>query len=116
MTAKDAKKAKHPRESLRGGHASPDDSEILDLVVAYARQETIGPLKGAGRWIAWGVVSMSLISIGMVLVALGLLRGVQDLSGDVFDGAWSFVPYVFGTAFASVIVVFAATQVRRPKL
>ena len=92
------------------------DAEIVDMVVAYARQETIEPLRGAGRWILWGVVSMTLVSVGMVLVALGLLRLVQDLSSDVFDGAWSFVPYVVGTVFAMVVVGIALFQVRRPRL
>jgi len=92
------------------------DAEIVDMVVAYARQETIEPLRGAGRWIVWGVVSMALVSIGMVLVALGLLRLVQDLTSDVFDDAWSFVPYVFGTVFAVVVVGVALFQVRRPRL
>lgn len=92
------------------------DAEIVDMVIAYARQETIEPLRGAGRWIVWGVVSMALVSIGMVLVALGLLRLVQDLTSDVFDGAWSFVPYVFGTVFAVVVVGVALFQVRRPRL
>lgn len=92
------------------------DAEIVDLVVAYARQETIEPLRGAGRWILWGVVSMALVSVGMVLVALGLLRLVQDLSSGVFDGPWSFVPYVFGTMFAVVVVGVALFQVRRPRL
>ena len=26
--------------------------EVIDFVKTYARQETVGPLKGAGRWIA----------------------------------------------------------------
>ena len=92
------------------------DAEIVDLVVAYARQETIEPLRGAGRWILWGVVSMAFVSVGMVLVALGLLRLVQDVSSEVFDGAWSFVPYVFGTVFAVLVVAVALFQVRRPRI
>lgn len=92
------------------------DTEIVDLVVAYARQETIEPLRGAGRWIMWGLASMILVSLGTVLVALGLLRLVQDLSSEVFDGGWSFVPYVFGTVFAVVVVGIALFQVRRPRL
>lgn len=93
-----------------------DDVELFDLVVAYARQETVEPLRGAGRWILWGLTSMFFISVGMVLVALGLLRAVQDVLGDTFDGTWSFVPYVIGTAFAVMVVAVAATQVRRAKL
>jgi len=102
--------------ATRGKDDRTRDGEIVDMVVAYARQETIEPLKGAGRWILWGVASMTLVSVGMVLVALGLLRLVQDLSADVFDGGWSFLPYVFGTLFAVIVVVVALTQVRRPKL
>ena len=37
----------------------PDDdptsiSGVVDLVKTYAKQETVGPLKGAGRWLAMG--------------------------------------------------------------
>lgn len=27
-------------------------SDVVDLVKEYAKQETLGPLKGAGRWLA----------------------------------------------------------------
>lgn len=92
------------------------DGELFDLVVAYARQETVEPLRGAGRWVAVGLASMGFISVGMVLVSLGLLRAVQDVGGTAFVGAWSFVPYVFGVIFASVVVVVAISQVKRPRL
>lgn len=87
------------------------------MVVAYARQETIEPLRGAGRWILWGIVSMALLSIGVVLVTLGLLRAIQDFGGNAaFDGAWSFVPYLICTALAATIVGLAAMRIRRPSL
>ncbi len=92
------------------------DGELFDLVVSYARQETIEPLRGVGRWVAFGLISMGLISVGMVLVSLGLLRAVQDIGGTTFDGAWSFVPYIFGVVFASVIVAIAISQIKRPRL
>lgn len=96
--------------------ASAADDELLDLVVAYARQETIEPLRGAGRWILRGLAGMVLVSLGMVLFALGLLRAVQDLAGGTFDGSWSFVPYVVGVVFSAIVVVVALTQIRRPHL
>ncbi len=103
--------------STDGKRTSRDrDRELFDLVVAYARQETVEPLRGAGRWVAVGLVSMALMSVGMVLFALGLLRAVQDIGGTTFDGTWSFVPYVFGVVFASVIVVVAISQIKRPRL
>ena len=96
--------------------SSAREGELFDLVVAYARQETIEPLRGVGKWIVRGLVSMFLVSLGVVLVSLGLLRAVQDLSGSTFDGAWSFVPYVFGVMFSVVIVAVAITQIRKPNL
>lgn len=92
------------------------EGDVVDLVVAYARQETIGPLRGAGRWIAAGVASMSLLSVGLVLVALGILRAVQDLAGSSLDGSWSFVPYLIAAMCAGVIVVIATLQIKRPRL
>lgn len=59
---------------------------------------------------------MVLISLGMVLFSLGLLRAVQDLAGSSLDGSWSFVPYVVGVVFSAVIVVVALAQVRRTSL
>lgn len=102
------------RGDKRADEAS--EGEIFDLVVAYARQETIEPLRGAGRWILWGLASMVLISLGMVLFALGLLRAVQDLAGTTFDGPWSFMPYVIGVVFSAIVVAVALTQVRRTRL
>ena len=92
------------------------DEELFDLVVAYARQETIEPLRGAGRWILWGLTSMVLVSLGMVLFALGLLRAVQDFAGGTLDGSRSFVPYAIGVVFSAVVVIVALSQVRKTRL
>lgn len=59
---------------------------------------------------------MLLISLGMVLFSLGLLRAVQDLAGSSLDGAWSFVPYVVGVVFSALVIVFALSRVRRTSL
>src|SRR5258708_559247 len=47
---------------------------LIDLVRAYAKQETIEPLKGLVRWVAAGVLGSLLLGIGTILVALGALR------------------------------------------
>ena len=41
-----------PTPTRRGEQASV--GEVVEFVKTYARQETVGPLKGAGRWIAFG--------------------------------------------------------------
>lgn len=93
-----------------------EKSDVVDLVVAYAKQETIGPLRGAGRWILWGLVSMVFMSVGMVLLSLGVLRLVQDVAGSGLDGAFSWVPYAIGLVASACVVVFAVTRIRKFQL
>ena len=38
---------------------TPSVNEVVDAVVAYAKDQTIGPLRGAGRWVLWGAVGRS---------------------------------------------------------
>ena len=43
------------------GLSASSHEDVLDLVVSYAKQETIEPLRGALRWILWGLASMAFI-------------------------------------------------------
>ena len=68
--------------------------ELRDLVVAYAKQETIDPLRNLGRFVGFGLGAVTLFCIGTLFLAMSLLRGLQTLTGDVFVGFWSWVPYL----------------------
>lgn len=98
--------------SLAGDGANNRD--IVELVVAYAKQETIGPLRGMGRWIGWGIASMVFISTGIVLVILGALRLLQSVSA--FEGSWSWVPYGACLVLCAAVVGVALAQIRKPHL
>ena len=76
--------------------------ELFQLVVGYAKQETLDPVKSLGRFIGFGMAGALLGSLGAVLLLLGGLRLLQTETGDTFDGNWTFVPYVV------VLVVSAA--------
>ena len=80
--------------------------EILGLVKTYARQETIGPLKGAGRWLAFGIAGALALGFGLSMLLLGLLRLLQNEAPGVFDGNWSWAPY-FITLLVCVAVIGA---------
>lgn len=90
--------------------------DVFDLVKAYARQETLGPLKGAGRWLGYGVAAALCLAGGLVLVALGLLRFIQTQWDTVFDGAWSFVPYLIVLVVVAAVTAFALSRVSRATL
>lgn len=74
------------------------------MVRTYARQQTVDPLRGVGRWVAFGLFGGVLMTIGLVFVGVGALRGLQTLS--VFEGGWSFAPY-FIVLVASGIIISA---------
>ena len=52
-------------------------SELVELVKTYAEQETVGPLRGAGRWLALGTAGAAVLGLGLTLLTLGLLRLLQ---------------------------------------
>jgi hypothetical protein len=68
--------------------------DLFQLVVGYAKQETLDPIKNLGRFVGYGLGGALLGSMGAVLLLLGGLRLLQTETGDAFDGNLTFVPYV----------------------
>lgn len=69
-------------------------AELFQLIRAYFKQETTEPLKALGRVIAYGIAGSLLLGVGVIFVAVGLMRLLQAEADTTFDGNWSFVPYV----------------------
>ncbi|MGC8464015.1 MAG: phage holin family protein [Acidimicrobiales bacterium] len=78
--------------------------DVLSLVVEYAKQETLEPLKGLGRFVVFGVAGSVLGAVGLVVCAVGLLRLLQGETGGTFAGNWSWAPYLL-----CAVVVLVAT-------
>lgn len=105
------------RKQARAGQAESFPSsvqELSQLLIAYARQETIEPIKGLGRYVGFGLAGSFVMGIGLVLLLLGSLRLLQTETGDAFDGNWSFVPYLF-TLVAAGTVAGAALKAKGSK-
>ncbi len=81
--------------------------ELRDMVVNYAKQETVDPLKRLGMWAGFGIAGAMCLAIGAFLVGLGLLRLLQSM--DWSDGNWSWAPYLI--VFALVVALIAACVV-----
>lgn len=91
-------------------------SQVIDLVKDYARQETLGPIKGAGRWLAAGAAGAVLIGTGCVLLVLGALRMVQNEFGKSFRGSWtSLLPYLFAFVASLAVMGIAAWRISKKK-
>lgn len=69
-------------------------SELKELVVRYAKQETIDPLKRLLRTVAFGMLGALLTGVGVVFLAVGVLRALQTEAVSTFQGSLSWVPYL----------------------
>jgi hypothetical protein len=105
------------RSSLASGENNKDESvkdlgtDLARLVVAYAKQETIDPLKSLGRYVVWGLIGAVLLSVGGVLVALAVVRGLQGELRGHLGGDLTWVPYVGGLLFAAAVAALAAARI-----
>ena len=90
-------------------------TELIDLVRAYAKQETIGELRGTGRWLAWGAIGGISVLLGLLFVLIGVLRLLQS---TVFEGlsGLSWAPYFIVLLLTVALVVFSQSRIRKPFL
>ena len=94
-----------------------DIPATVQLLKDYVRQETLGPLKGAGRWIALGIVGALLIGGGTAFLALGALRLIQSEWPDTFAGRWmSLVPYASALMFCFFVAGMALLRINKQPL
>ncbi len=84
--------------------------EVVEFVTTYALQETVGPLKGAGRWIGVGAGAALALGLGLMLLMLGLLRLIQTEWDGIAEGGSSWVPYLI--VFVVTVVLLAVTLMR----
>jgi hypothetical protein len=90
-------------------------AELWDLVRAYALQETVEPIKGLGKYAAYGIFGSIVLSTGLVLLLLGALRALQTMTRDTFEGSWSWAPYLIVLSLATIIgaIVMRGTRKRK---
>lgn len=85
-------------------------NELKDLVVGYAKQETVDPLRSLGRSLGFGIAGSVLIGTGAFLLLLALLRGLQELTffndpTSVDGGTWSWLPYLITATVGMLLAV-----------
>ena len=87
--------------------------EVVEFVKTYATQETVGPLKGAGQWIAYGAAAAIALGIGLSLLLLGLLRLIQSEASDIADGRLSWLPYTIVFGVCLVLIAITVLQINK---
>jgi Putative Actinobacterial Holin-X, holin superfamily III len=87
--------------------------EFVDLVVAYAKQETLGPLRGLGRFIGFGVSGSVFLALGLLILLLAMLRALQTETGSTFRGNLSWAPYLITAAVALAVLGLSAWRITK---
>ncbi len=90
--------------------------DVIDFVKAYATQETLGPLKGAGRWLGFGAAAALSMGLGLMIMLLGLLRLVQTLIDEPGTGWWSLLAYGITLLVSVIVLVFTLLRIRESTL
>ena len=94
----------------RFGAVRESGSDAVHLVIDYARQETLGTLRGLGRFVAFGTAGTLLVTVGAVLVLLAILRALQGETGT-FHGNLSWVPYLIVAVVGLAVAALATWRV-----
>ena len=93
-----AKEAKRKVQNPTG-----DARELVDLVIAYAKQETLEPLKGLGKRAALGLGGAVLLGVGGVFCSVAALRAMQSETEWFEDHNLSYLPYFFAVLILAVL-------------
>ena len=90
-------------------------TELWELATSYAKQETVDPLKGLGRFLAFGIGGAIFLGIGVLLLLLAGLRALQTETSTTFTGNLSWLPYLIVTAGGLVLIALALRRVTTRK-
>ena len=87
-------------------------SELWEMLVSYGKQETVDPLKGLGRFLAFGIPAAILGGAGVILVSLGVVRLLQTHTDDRLSGNWNWVPYGVALILLGVLSAIAVSLIK----
>ena len=81
--------------------------DLAPLVVGYVKQEPLEPVRGLGRFLAFGAAGVVVGGTGLFLLVLGGLRLLQEETGSAFRGHLSFLPYVIALVVCGAVAALA---------
>ncbi len=90
--------------------------DFFELIKAYARQETIEPLRGAGRWALFGIAGSVMLMLGGIALTMAMLRVLQEETGSALTGNLSWVPYLATLGAALVVIVLLVWRIMKRSL
>ena len=91
-------------------------NELKDLVVAYAKQETLDPIKSIGSYIGWALAGALCFGLSIAFFTVALLRMIQTEFPELLNGHGdsSFVPYLIVIVVLAVGAGLVVLKLRKP--
>lgn len=100
------------KSSSDGGKSVPSlGNELVGLVLAYVKQETVDPIKALGRFVAFGVAGALLLAVGGGVLTLAAVRAAQAETGSHLHGNYTWVPYGAGMLLALIGAGWAVSRI-----
>ena len=90
--------------------------ELIEFVRSYVKQEAVDPLRGVGRWIAYGAAGALCLGLGLVIVLIGVLRLVEEEWPRTASGSWSWVAYLITLLVAVALLVVTLLRIKKTTL
>jgi Putative Actinobacterial Holin-X, holin superfamily III len=89
-------------------------AELWDLLLRYVKQETVDPVKALGRFVTFGVAGSLFVGVGLVLLALALLRALQTQM-RTFYGDLNWIPYLVVAVGALLVLGLTGLRILHGK-
>jgi cytochrome c biogenesis protein CcdA len=105
-----------PASQNRGKNDEASLGDVIEFVKAYAKQETLGPLKGVGRWLAFGAAAAFVMGLGLMIMLLGVLRLVQTEWDRAASGSLSWLAYLITFIVTVVLLIVTLLRVKKSTL
>lgn len=87
-------------------------TELWEMLVSYAKQETVEPLKGLARYVAFGMAAALVGSVAIILLTLSGLRALQTQTDERLTGSLTFVPYAAALVLLAILILIAKSRIK----
>ena len=88
-----------------------DFDGLVSTLRAYVKQETLGPIRGLGRYLGFGFAGTVCLAIDEVFLLLGVVRVLQTTT-TTFRNNLSFIPYLAGVVASAAFVCLAVLALK----